>query len=150
MSEGMAKYGWTAYDTREGGRQIIEDVGNKINITTEFIKFHDGQNAGNWGLRIRGIPRDDAPADLKTSVVFYVGMDAMQSCSDCRLEAREQLGAGDDTSVHAVNLDMSHPHLGAAGIHIPASVSVDGRNEGTVVKTLNVSDDKLWQAKCEW
>ncbi|CAO2658591.1 Nn.00g063140.m01.CDS01 [Neocucurbitaria sp. VM-36] len=147
MSEGMAKYGWTAYDTREGGRQIVEDVGNKINITTEFVKKYEGQSAGNWGLRIRGIPRIDAPADLKTTVVFYVGMEAMESCAKCKLEAREQLGAGEDTSVHAVNLDMSHPQLGTAGIHIPASISEDGRNEGTTVKSLNVTEDKLWQAK---
>jgi mannosyl-oligosaccharide glucosidase len=149
MSEGMARYGWTAYDTREGGRQIIEDVGNQINITTEFIKSYEGQSAANWGLRIRGIPRDDAPADLKTSVIFYVGMEAMQACTDCKLEARQQLGAGDDTSVHAVNIEVVHPELGAAGIHISTSISEDGRNEGTVVKSLNVTDDKLWQAKCE-
>ncbi|KAH7401557.1 glycoside hydrolase [Pyrenochaeta sp. MPI-SDFR-AT-0127] len=147
MSEGMARYGWTAYDAREGGRQIIEDVGNKINITTDFIKSHEGQSAGNWGLRIKGIPRNDAPTDLKTTIVFYVGMEAMESCSNCKLEAREQLGAGEDTSVHAVNFDVLHPQLGAAGIHIPASITVDGRNEGTVVKTLNISEDKLWQAK---
>ncbi|KAF1937561.1 glycoside hydrolase [Clathrospora elynae] len=147
MSEGMARYGWTAYDTREGGRQIIEDVGNKINITTEFIKHSEGQSAGNWGLRIRGIPRPDAPEDLKTTVVFYAAMEAMKACADCKLEAREQLGAGDDTSVHAVNIDVSHPKLGTAGIHIPVSVDKDGRHEGTVVKTLNVTEDKLWQAK---
>ncbi|KAF1849764.1 glycoside hydrolase family 63 protein [Cucurbitaria berberidis CBS 394.84] len=147
MTEGMAKYGWTAYDTREGGRQIIEDVGNKINITTEFIKSYEGQSAGNWGLRIAGIPRKDAPADLKTTVVFYVGMEAMESCVECRLESKEQLGAGEDTSVHAVNIDISHPRLGSAGIHISTSISEDGRNEGTVVKTLNVTEDRLWQAK---
>lgn len=145
----MAKYGWTAYDTREGGRQIIEDVGNKINITTEFTKDHEGQSADTWGLRIKGIPRNDAPADLKTTVVFYVGMEAMQSCAGCKLEAREQLGPGEDKSVHAINFGISHPQLGTAGIHISASMSEDGRSEGTVVKTLNVSDDKLWQAKCE-
>lgn len=149
MSEGMAKYGWTAYDTREGGRQIIEDVGNKINITTEFTKDHEGQSADTWGLRIKGIPRSGAPTDLKTTVVFYVGMEAMESCPGCNLEAREQLGPGEDKSVKAVNFNIAHPRLGTAGIHISASISEEGRSEGTVVKTLNVSDDKLLQAKCE-
>ena len=149
MSDGMARYGWTAYDTRQGGRQIIEDVGNKINITTEFIKPSTGQSDGNWGLRIRGIPRPDAAPDLRTTVVFYVGMEAMEACANCKLEALEQRGSGDDKSIHAVNLNIAHPRLGIAGIHIPVPVNKDGLREGTVVKTLNVTEDSLWQAKCE-
>jgi mannosyl-oligosaccharide glucosidase len=150
MSEGMARYGWTAYDTREGGRQIIEDVENMINITTEFIKHSKGQSEGSWGLRIKGIPRPDAPEDLKTAVVFYVGMEAMEDCASCKLAAREQLGAGDDKEVQAVNIDVSHPKLGSAGIHIPVSVNREGRYEESVVKTLNVTKDQLWQAKCTY
>lgn len=150
MSDDIFKYGWTTYDTREGGRQILEDVGNKMNITTDFIKPQDEEDDGNWGLRIRGVPRDDAPADLKTTVIFYVAMDAMEGCAECKLEAREQLGAGEDTSVHAVNLDIAHPKLGAAGMHISTPSSGSSQNGGTVVKTMNVSEEKLWQAKCEF
>jgi mannosyl-oligosaccharide glucosidase len=146
----MARYGWTAYDTREGGRQIIEDVGNMINITTEFIKHSKGQSEGSWGLRIRGIPRPNAPEDLKTAVIFYVGMEAMEDCVSCKLAALEQLGAGDDKDVQAVNIDISHPRLGSAGIHIPVAVNKDGRYEEAAVKTLNVTKDQLWQAKCTY
>ena len=145
----MAMYGWTTYDARVGGTQIIQDVENQIDITTEFIKKSEGQSAGNWALRIKGKPRNGAPADLKTSVVFYVGMEAKEGCADCQLKAFEQLGAGDDKSVEAVNIAVKHPRLGSAGIHIPTSVGKDGRHEGTIVHTLNVTEDKLWQAKCE-
>jgi mannosyl-oligosaccharide glucosidase len=145
----MARYGWTAYDTRQGGRQIIEDVENKINITTEFIKHSAGQSEGNWGLRIRGIPRPDVPDDLKTTVVFYVGMEDIKACGNCKLGALEQRGSGDDKSIHTVNLNVAHPRLGLASIQISAPVNKDGLREKTVVKTLNVTEDSLWQAKCE-
>ncbi|KAF7571971.1 glucosidase I [Pyrenophora tritici-repentis] len=118
QSEGMARYGWTAYDTREGGRQIIEDVGNKINLTTEFVKYSEGQSAGNWGLRIRGIPRSGAGPDQKTTVVFYV------------------------------DIELAHPVLGSAGIHIGVPLNNEGAPEAAFIKTLNVTEDRLWQAKC--
>jgi len=146
----MARYGWTAYDTREGGRQVIEDVGNKINLTTEFVKYAEGQGAGNWGLRIRGIPRPDAAPDLKTTVVFYVGMEAMEACATCKLEAHPRLGDGDDTSVHAVDIELAHPVLGSAGIQIGVPINNEGAHGAAFVKTLNVTEDRLWQAKCEY
>lgn len=150
ISAGMARYGWTAYDTREGGTQTLEDVQNKIDITTEFIKKSEGPSAGNWALRIRGTPRKDAPTDLKTAVVFYVGMESMETCPKCKLVSSEQLGAEEDTSVHAANFWIEHPQLGTSGIHIPASVGPwNERHEPMVVKTLNVSDDQLWQARCK-
>jgi mannosyl-oligosaccharide glucosidase len=143
----MARYGWTSYDTREGGTQTIEDVQNKVDITTEFIKKSEGSSAGNWGLRIRGTPRKDAPPDLTTVVVFYVGMESMDTCgAKCKLASSAQVGAEEDTSIHAANLWIEHPQLGTAGLHIPASVGENGRHEGMVVKSMNVSEDRLWRA----
>jgi mannosyl-oligosaccharide glucosidase len=150
QTDGMAKYGWISYDTREGGRQSIEDVGNKINIVTEFIKHSEGQSQGNWGLRIKGLPRPDAPQDLKTTVVFYVGMEAMEACADCKLEARQQFETGDDKTVQAVNMNIAHPKLGTAGIHIPVPINADEKREVAYIKTLNVTEDRLWQGKCEY
>lgn len=150
QDDGMAMYGWSTYDARVGGTQIIQDVGNQIDITTEFVKKTEGPSAGNWALRIKGKPRNGAPADLKTTVVFYVGMEDKDSCADCQLEAFEQLGAGDDKTVEAVNFAIKHPRLGSAGIHIPTTVGSDGRHAGTIVHTLNVTEEKLWQAKCEY
>ncbi|KAF1921735.1 glycoside hydrolase [Ampelomyces quisqualis] len=143
----MARYGWSAYDVRTGGTQSIEDVQNKIDIAAEFVKKSTGPSAGNWALRIRGTPRKDAPADLKTSVVFYVGMESMDTCTKCKLQSSEQLGPEEDTSVHAANFWIEHPQLGTAGLHIPASMGDAERPETMVVKSLNVSDNKLWQAR---
>jgi mannosyl-oligosaccharide glucosidase len=148
-SAGMARYGWITYDTRDGGKQTIEDVQNKIDITTEFVKKSDGQSAGNWALRIGGRPRKDAPGNLRTVVVFYVGMESMDTCTKCKLEASAQTGAEENPSIHAANFWIEHPELGTAGLHIPASTDETGRHEAMVVKSMNVSEDKLWQAKCK-
>ncbi|KAJ6201774.1 glycoside hydrolase [Bipolaris maydis] len=147
QSEDIARYGWTAYDTREGGQQVIEDVDNKVNITTEFIKYSEGQHQGNWGLRIKGMPRFDAPPELKTTVIFYLGIEEKEACTHCRLDARQQLGEGEDTSIHAVNMNLVHPKLGASRIHIPIPINSDGHREIVFVKSLNVTEDRLWQAK---
>jgi mannosyl-oligosaccharide glucosidase len=39
----MASYGWTEYDGRLGGKQVIEDKGMKVRMETDFIKV-PGQN----------------------------------------------------------------------------------------------------------
>ena len=64
-------YGWDEYDVRSGGRQTIHDPANKIDITTEFIKFPGGEHGGSWGARIKGTPREDAGPNLRTTVVWY-------------------------------------------------------------------------------
>ena len=40
----MAGYGWEEYDVRTGGKQVIRDRGNKVDITTEFVKVAGGDN----------------------------------------------------------------------------------------------------------
>jgi mannosyl-oligosaccharide glucosidase len=39
IGDDMASYGWTEYDGRLGGKQILSDRGMKIDIETEFIKI---------------------------------------------------------------------------------------------------------------
>ncbi|KAG8531945.1 uncharacterized protein KY384_003581 [Bacidia gigantensis] len=79
QNEGMAGYGWDEYDVRLGGRQTIRDAGNHIDITTEFVKIPGGDNGGSWGVRVKGTPRDDAPARLITTVMFHAGMEGFGS-----------------------------------------------------------------------
>ena len=40
----MAGYGWEEYDVRTGGKQVIRDKENKVDITTEFVKVGGGDN----------------------------------------------------------------------------------------------------------
>jgi mannosyl-oligosaccharide glucosidase len=73
----MAGYGWDEYDVRQGGRQTIHDAGNKLDLTTEFVKFPGGEHGGSWGTRIKGTPREDAPEHLMTTVIFYASMEGL-------------------------------------------------------------------------
>jgi hypothetical protein len=49
----MASYGWTEYDGRLGGKQIIKDRGMKLDLETEFIKV-PAQNGLTALTKIRG------------------------------------------------------------------------------------------------
>ncbi|RDW89209.1 glycoside hydrolase family 63 protein [Coleophoma cylindrospora] len=73
--EGMKGYGWDEYDPRIGGQQTIHDLGNFIDIKTFFVKVPGGNNGGSWAVRVRGVPRADAPEKLKTAVIFYAGLE---------------------------------------------------------------------------
>jgi mannosyl-oligosaccharide glucosidase len=60
QGDNMAGYGWEEYDVRTGGRQVIHDTGNKIDLTTEFVKVEGGMNGelayswGGLGYRMKG------------------------------------------------------------------------------------------------
>ena len=40
----MASYGWEEYDIRTGGRQVMHDQNNHIDVVTEFVKVEGGEN----------------------------------------------------------------------------------------------------------
>lgn len=148
----MASYGWSAYDSRRGGVQTIQDIGNSIDITSSFVKTSEGQGAGNWALRVAGKPRKNARAGMKTRVVFYVAMEAMGRCKECKLEAlATQQGQGNDRYVETVNIHSEHPVLGTAEIRIPRPFDVDGTGKpgDTVVKSMKIPEGQQWKAKCE-
>jgi mannosyl-oligosaccharide glucosidase len=71
----MAGYGWEEYDIRNGGRQVIHDAGNGLDLTIDFIKVPGGYHGGNWAARIKGVPREDSSPNAVTTVVFYAGME---------------------------------------------------------------------------
>ena len=86
QNEGMTGYGWTAHDTRGGGTQTTHNSGNGLAITTEFSKTPDVLHGGNWGAKVKGVPRPDVPKDLKTTEIFYVAMEDLPSADTSRLE----------------------------------------------------------------
>jgi len=67
----MAGYGWESYDARVGGTHVVHDVINKVDFTTHFVKMPNGE----WGVRVQGKLRGDAPEGMRTSVVFHVAME---------------------------------------------------------------------------
>jgi mannosyl-oligosaccharide glucosidase len=156
--DNMAGYGWTSYDSRIGGSQTIHDVENEIDLTTEFVKKYEGQEAGNWALRVRGTPRKGAEKGLKIQIVFYVGMEKMEGCAGCNLNATaEEKGTGDDKEIEEADIMVKHSGLGRAGIRLTKvkgqrrtkRAPVTGKHESMSVKSVNVTEDELWQSKCK-
>lgn len=150
----MAGYGWTLYDVRLGGIQEIHDAGNRLDLTTTFIKNAGGRN---WGVRVKGVPRADAPNDLKTTMFFYV--------------AREGLGSLEITNEQdekgfegAVRLRGEVPGLGEFGIEVTKGVEGGMQNrypvhdhpsfemkplDRTLAHSFQLPEEALWQVPRE-
>ena len=150
----MQGYGWTAYDTRKGGSQTFHDAPNMLDLTTEFVKLRSGHGKPDeWGLRVRGSPRSDAIAGHKSSVIFYVAMEAMGKCDECKLEAvAVDHGTGD---AGMVDIQGQHPGLGDIHVHIPSPTGRERldrlertqHHQSTSVTSMTVAEDTIWDAK---
>ena len=151
----MAGYGWTAYDTRKGGTQTIHDSVNKLDLTIELSKIPGGQHGGNWGVRVKGLPRMD---NLNTTVIFYVGMEGMEPGGRPRLECVTRQDEEEFEGIVEFHGDTS----GIGGFKIlvqepkthkyPTHTDLDGKERPrhmTFVKSMVIPEDMIWQAKCE-
>ncbi|KAF2710732.1 glycoside hydrolase family 63 protein [Pleomassaria siparia CBS 279.74] len=144
-------YGWDEYDVRSGGRQTIHDPGNRIDITTEFIKFPGGQHGGSWGARIKGTPRADASPDLRSTVVWYNTLQGLGSLEVVNEEEGSTGAEGDvlfkgqtvelgDFDVRITEGKGDHPKTGHP--------SYDAKPlDRTFVHSVSLSDEALWQTK---
>jgi mannosyl-oligosaccharide glucosidase len=148
----MAGYGWDEYDVRYGGRQIIHDEGNKIDITTEFVKIPGGKHGGNWGVRVKGTPREDAPQQLYTTMIFYAGMEGLGTIA-VRNQANELGIQG------PVIMDGSTSALGPFTLEITEGPTTNKHPRPTHpsyaakpldrsrILSLTIPEGNLWQAK---
>jgi mannosyl-oligosaccharide glucosidase len=148
----MAGYGWEEYDVRHGGRQVIHDAGNDLDLTIDFIKAPGGSHGGSWGARIKGKPRENAPTPLVTTMIFYAGLEGMGGL-DISNE-RDPLGYKGRVTIEGQSLD-----LGDFKIEItegprtnryppPTHESYDEKPlDRTMVASFQVPEEALWQAK---
>ncbi|KHO00357.1 glucosidase I [Metarhizium album ARSEF 1941] len=149
QGEDIHGYGWDEYDARSGGIQTIHDEGNKIDITTSFIKVPGGSNGGSWAVRIKGQLHENAPADHKTVVYYYIAQegkgelvpqgegDELGYRGDATfLGNSEALG---DYKIVVAEGSGKHP----AGNH---EISTSRPGDVTLVHSAEVSDDAIWQA----
>ena len=148
----MAGYGWDEYDVRQGGRQTIHDTGNMIDITTDFVKFPGGENGGSWGLKVKGTPREGAPENIVTAVVFYASIEGLGTL---KVESEP-----DPAGIEGiVTLDGDSQELGGFKIQVtpgpdsnkhPASSDRTYRPmdlERSLVASLSFPEEALWQTK---
>lgn len=64
----MTKYGWEVYDPRLGGKEVIIDDENNLNLTIFFTKSH---NSENWAFRVHGEPIDPVRSTT-ASIILYM------------------------------------------------------------------------------
>ncbi|KAI7968743.1 hypothetical protein EIK77_005759 [Talaromyces pinophilus] len=149
----MRGYGWDEYDVRKGGRQSIHDVGNSIDLTIDFVKVPGGLHGGSWAARVKGTPREDAPEDLYTSLVFYASLEGLGSLHvDNAVE--QQMGLKED-----VKLKGMTPELGDFKLSITTGPdsnkhpefdhpsSAEKSLDRPLVASVETPQENLWQAK---
>ncbi|KAI1375238.1 glycoside hydrolase family 63 protein [Hypoxylon crocopeplum] len=152
QNEGMAGYGWDEYDTRKGGVQHIHDAGNRLDITTEFVKIPGGGHGGSWAARIKGEPRYDAPPDLKTTILFYVASEALGELVEPIVNGGDEDGFGGDVTFVGKSEALGDYKLVVTkgdGEH-PSSdhpISALRSLDKTTVQSLTIPAEHLWQAK---
>ncbi|BFZ62363.1 Processing alpha glucosidase I [Saitoella coloradoensis] len=145
-------FGWVEYDARSGGRQVINDVGMNVKIETEFVKIEGGDKGGNWGVRIRGTPIEGTPEDVRTTLIFYTG-----------LEGQGQLHLDSDLETDGIEgtvlIGGKTPDLGDFKVEITDGpktnvhpvINHDAASEKDIHKTqylgANLMEDTLWRAK---
>lgn len=137
----MAGYGWTVYDVRKGGTQIVNDTGNKLDLITDISKVSDGETNGNWGLRIKGIPRANARNDQNTTLIVYLGSESSESRMDCTNGHRLE------SSNSNVVCDGTMFGLGSFKIDFPGHGPDSGALQKRSISSLTVPEDTIWQAK---
>jgi mannosyl-oligosaccharide glucosidase len=148
----MAGYGWDEYDVRTGGRQTIHDAGNFIDITTSFVKIPGGNNGGSWAARIKGVPREDAPAELKTTIIFSAALEGLGKLEVA--DNPEPYGYEGDVTLKGNSDGLGDYKLvvtkGTGGHPSPTHQSYDGKPlDRTIVNSMVISEEHLWQMK-QW
>ncbi|UNI18650.1 Mannosyl-oligosaccharide glucosidase [Purpureocillium takamizusanense] len=150
QGEEMRGYGWDEYDARTGGVQTIHDEGNKLDLTTSFVKVPGGSHGGSWAVRIKGELRDGAPEDQKTTVYYYFAQDGE---GDLQVEgAGTEFGFEGDVALKGNSKSLGDYSIlvtKGKGKHpsVDHDLSTKRHGDTTVVGSLQYADNLLWQAK---
>ncbi|GAO17856.1 uncharacterized protein UV8b_06915 [Ustilaginoidea virens] len=142
-------YGWDEYDARTGGVQRIHDQGNKIDMTTSFVKIPGGFHGGSWAARIKGELHRDAPPSSKTVVYYYMAQEG-QGALEAQSEGSE-VGFEGDVSFAGSSATLGEYKIvftEGKGGHPTSSHKISSSRPGhvTLVNSANVSDEIIWQA----
>lgn len=132
-----------------GGKQVIYDEENRVDIVTQFAKVPGGSDGGNWGARISGILRAGAPRDTVSTVIFHVGLEGAGTLQ----VKNEHDPLGYEGSVSMLG---QTPELGGFNIeitsgyknkHPPSFEDVEQPLDRTMVKSFEIPEDVIWQTK---
>jgi mannosyl-oligosaccharide glucosidase len=118
----------------------MHDTQLQLDLDTDFLKTEDG---ATWAVRITGTPDPSAP-DVNTSVILHVAVENVTSNGPKSLVCEKQTEGKD--GIEAV----CRGEIAALG-ELELNVLGDAMNNlvyNTAVKSVQVPEDKIWQAKC--
>ncbi|KAK0652303.1 glycoside hydrolase [Cercophora newfieldiana] len=152
QNAGMQGYGWDEFDTRRGGVQSIHDIENGIDITTSFVKIPGGAHGGSWAARIKGELREDAPADRKTLIFFYVAQEGPENELEA-VPSEDEFGYDEDVTLKGSSQGLGNYKLvvtrgeGTQPTSNHRLSEKRGPGGQAVVQSLTYPDEWLWQGK---
>ncbi|EDO16155.1 hypothetical protein Kpol_1026p1, partial [Vanderwaltozyma polyspora DSM 70294] len=68
QNDKMSKYSWEIYDPRIGGKEVIIDETNNMNVTFTFVKSRNGEN---WAVRVNGKPIDASRPSTASMIIYF-------------------------------------------------------------------------------
>lgn len=141
----MKGYGWTVYDPRVGGSQVIHDAPLGVNLMTEFVKNEDGSG---WAVRVSGEVRPDIDADaVDTSLIFHLAIEgAVGSAVKAKPLRCERLDGGAVGHISGTECRGKDDRLGAFVVRINADPKTNVIKK-SAIRSKRVREDKIWQAK---
>lgn len=139
----MKGFGWTAYDARAGGSQVIHDAKLNVDITTDFVKNEDGSA---WAVRVLGRPNPGAEevGEVKTSIIFHIAHESAVGSSKKSLQC-ERLDGGKG-HISGAKCTGKDPSLGDFEFRINADPK-DNNIQFKAIRSLRVTEDRIWKAK---
>ncbi|KAG6035836.1 hypothetical protein E4U41_005900 [Claviceps citrina] len=150
QGEDIRGYGWDEYDARTGGVQTIHDQGNRIDITTSFVKVPGGAHGGSWAARIKGRLHEDAPDDSKTVVYYYL---AQEDGSELEAQGEgSEVGFRGDVTFTGRSASLGDYKLvltKGEGRHPSSEHEITEKRPGdvTLVSSGDHEEHILWQAR---
>jgi len=147
----IAGYGWEEYDARNGGRQVIHDAANKIDLTIDFVKVPGGNNGGSWAARIRGNLRDDAPPSTVTTILFYAGLEGFGELAF--VNEQNELGHSGTMTIHgntnelgSFDIDITDGPDNERPYKIHPSWDEKPMDK-TLAQSFMIPSDQIWRGK---
>lgn len=132
---------WTKHDGKHFGTQHITDYLNNIELDIKFVKM-DGENGGDWAVRIHGSPLDSAkPSSI--SLVFYVALE--NSNGKLEFDSNGSIeGSSEFLGKFKVSMIENEDNL-----MFPSEYVADGIPDISLTNRVafSVPNDDIWKAK---
>ncbi|KAH3901747.1 related to Mannosyl-oligosaccharide glucosidase [Saccharomycodes ludwigii] len=139
--ENLDKFSWELYDPRLGGKEVIIDSENNVNLTLSFAKTDDG---ANWGVHVHGEPLD--PTKSQTlSLVFYADQGGDNSALIRNPYFQDSIvleGESEELGPYQMKIESITGNFHKVGSRYP---SVDMSRP--LHESITVPLDHAWQAK---